>query len=59
MEYLIEYRLVNFQESQNARFYTKEDLLAFAKKLKELNATFIRVSRIQFDGELTREIESL
>jgi hypothetical protein len=59
MEYLVEYRLVNFQDCQIARLYTEEEVLAFAKKLKELNASFIRVNRVQFDYELTHKIEDL
>jgi hypothetical protein len=41
------------------RLYTEEEVLAFAKKLKELNASFIRVNKVHFDYELTRKIEDL
>lgn len=59
MEYLVEYRISKFQDCQMAKFSNKATFLAFVKKLKELNANLILVSKVCKDLELMDEVNNL
>jgi hypothetical protein len=54
MQYLVEYRISKYGNSQYYFAYDKSRALEFAKKVRELNAT-VWISEVKMDLELTEE----
>lgn len=55
MQYLVEYRIGKYGNSQYYFAYDKSKAFEFAKKVRELNAT-VWISEVKMNLELTEEV---